>query len=74
MPEVIIYAAAGRTVEQKRGLVKDITEAFVKNSYAPATNIVIQIVECSEENKAKNGELFCDAERRKKHRTPPAAT
>ena len=74
MPEVIIYAAAGRTVDQKRGLVKAITEAFVQHFHAPAANIVIQIVECSEENKAKGGELFCDAERRKKHRPPPATT
>jgi len=27
MPEVIVYALAGRTVEQKRGIVKDITDA-----------------------------------------------
>ena len=72
MPEVIIYAAAGRTVDQKRALVKDITQAFVDHFGSPAGYIVIQIVECSEENKAKGGELFCDAERRKKHR--PAAT
>jgi 4-oxalocrotonate tautomerase len=70
MPEVIIYAAAGRTVEQKRGLVKGITDAFSQSWGTPPANIVIQIVECSEENKAKAGELFCDAERRKKHRKP----
>ncbi|WP_439598062.1 tautomerase family protein [Falsiroseomonas sp.] len=29
MPEIIIYAVAGRTTEQKRGLVKDMTEAMV---------------------------------------------
>ncbi|MBC2666646.1 tautomerase family protein [Novosphingobium flavum] len=67
MPEVIIYAAAGRTVEQKRGLVKDITTAFDVHFKSPPKNIVIQIVECPEENKAKGGELFCDAERRKHH-------
>jgi 4-oxalocrotonate tautomerase len=70
MPEVIIYAAEGRTVDQKRGLVKDITDAFSKNWGTPPKNIVIQFVECSEENKAKGGELFCDAERRAKHRAP----
>jgi 4-oxalocrotonate tautomerase len=70
MPEVIIYAALGRTVDQKRSLVKNITQAFSDSWGTPSKNITIQIVECSEENKAKDGELFCDAERRAKHRKP----
>ena len=32
MPEVVVYILEGRTLEQKRGLVKDITEAVVKNA------------------------------------------
>ena len=31
MPLVIIKADEGRSIEQKRGLVKDITEAVCKN-------------------------------------------
>jgi len=31
MPTIIVEADEGRTVEQKRGLVKDITEAVCKN-------------------------------------------
>ena len=31
MPLVTVKAIEGRTIEQKRGLVKDITEAVVKN-------------------------------------------
>jgi phenylpyruvate tautomerase PptA (4-oxalocrotonate tautomerase family) len=31
MPTIIIEADEGRTVEQKRGLVKDIIEAVCKN-------------------------------------------
>ena len=31
MPEVVVYILEGRTLEQKRGLVKDITAAVVKN-------------------------------------------
>jgi len=30
MPEVYIHAIAGRTKEQKRKLIKDITDAVVK--------------------------------------------
>ena len=32
MPEVVVYILEGRTLEQKRGLVKDITDAVVKNA------------------------------------------
>ncbi len=32
MPEVVVYILEGRTLEQKRGLVKDITAAVVKNA------------------------------------------
>ncbi len=31
MPEVIVYAVAGRSLDQKRGLVKAITEAVQGN-------------------------------------------
>jgi hypothetical protein len=31
MPTIIVEADEGRTVEKKRGLVKDITEAVCKN-------------------------------------------
>ncbi len=35
MPEVVVYLLEGRTLEQKRGLVKDITAAVVKNAAVP---------------------------------------
>ena len=35
MPEVVVYILEGRTLEQKRGLVKDITAAVVKNAGVP---------------------------------------
>lgn len=45
MPEVIVYAVEGRKLEQKRGLVKDITDAVVRNFGVPADAVVVQIVE-----------------------------
>jgi len=60
MPEVIVYAVAGRGLEQKRGLVRDITEAVVKNFGAPAEAVTVQIVECPPTDKAKGGVLFSD--------------
>jgi 4-oxalocrotonate tautomerase len=60
MPEVVVYAVEGRSVEQKRGLMKDITSAVVKNYGVPAEAVVITVVETTKENKAKGGVLFSD--------------
>jgi 4-oxalocrotonate tautomerase len=60
MPEVTVKLVEGRTIEQKRGLVKDITEALVKNIGTKAENVTIDIIEYSRENKAKAGKLFLD--------------
>jgi 4-oxalocrotonate tautomerase len=60
MPEIVVYAIEGRTLEQKRALVADITVAMVKHFQVPAENVVVQIVESSRENKAKGGVLFSD--------------
>lgn len=60
MPEIVVYAVEGRTVEQKRGLMKDITQAMVKNFGVPADAVVITMVESSTENKAKGGVLFSE--------------
>jgi 4-oxalocrotonate tautomerase len=60
MPEVTVKLVEGRTIEQKRGLVKDITDAIVRNVGAAAENVTIDIIEYKLENKAKGGVLFVD--------------
>jgi 4-oxalocrotonate tautomerase len=60
MPLVTVKAKAGRTVEQKRSLVKDITEAVVKNFKVAPEDVTIDIIEYSPENLAKAGKLFLD--------------
>ncbi len=60
MPEVYVYAVEGRSLEQKRALVKDITEAVVKNFKVGADAVMVQIVESAKENKAKGGVLFSE--------------
>ncbi|WP_145134143.1 tautomerase family protein [Roseomonas gilardii] len=60
MPEIMVFAAEGRTLEQKRGLVKDLTEAMVKNFGVAADVVTVQIVEAPKTDKAKGGVLFCD--------------
>jgi 4-oxalocrotonate tautomerase len=60
MPEVYVYAVEGRSLDQKRALVKDITDAVVKNFKVGADAVMVQIVESSKENKAKGGVLFSE--------------
>jgi len=60
MPEIVFYALGGRSIEQKRGLIKDFTEAVVKNYKVDASAVTITIVESAKEDKAKGGVLFSD--------------
>jgi 4-oxalocrotonate tautomerase len=60
MPEVVFYALGGRSVEQKRALIKDFTDAVVKNYKVDPSAVTITIVESSKEDKAKGGVLFSD--------------
>jgi 4-oxalocrotonate tautomerase len=60
MPLITVKAIEGRTVEQKRGLARDITEAVVKNFNAKPESVMIDIVEYSKENLAEAGQLFID--------------
>ena len=60
MPEVIVYAVEGRTPAQKKGLMKDITDAVVKNFGAKIEAVTVQIVESPKTNKAKAGVPFSE--------------
>ena len=60
MPEIVVYALEGRSVDQKRGLVKDLTSAMVKNYGVPADAVVVTVVEPAKHDKAKGGVLFSE--------------
>jgi 4-oxalocrotonate tautomerase len=60
MPEVFIYAIEGRSLDQKRGLVKDITDAVVRNFNVTADAVMVQIVESPKTSKSKGGKLFSE--------------
>jgi 4-oxalocrotonate tautomerase len=60
MPLVTIKLIEGRNKEQKRGLVRDVTEAIVKNVNCPPGAVHIDIIEYTQENLGEAGELFCD--------------
>ena len=60
MPEVVVYLAEGRSLDQKRGLVKDITDAVVKNAGSTADAVTVSIVESPKNSKGKGGVLFSE--------------
>ncbi len=58
MPEVIINIVAGRSNEQKKALMYDITQAVMKNCNVPADAVVVQINEARPNDKMKGGQTF----------------
>jgi 4-oxalocrotonate tautomerase len=60
MPLVTIKILEGRTVEQKRGLSKDVTEAICRNIGCPPDAVHIDIVNLKPEDIAQGGKLFTD--------------
>src|SRR5258707_13710846 len=63
MPEIYVHAVKGRTLDQKRALVKDITDAVVKNFAVPVEAVTVEIVESEPTAKAKGGVLFSEMRR-----------
>ena len=58
MPEVFVHAVEGRTPEQKRALMKEITDAVVRNLDAPPKAVVVTMVESPKVNKTTAGVPF----------------
>lgn len=60
MPEMVIEMIAGRTLDQKRELVRRLTDVMVEVLKVDPSSVTITIHENSREDKAKAGVLFCD--------------
>ena len=58
MPEVTINMAAGRSNEQKKALMYDITQAVTKHCNVSADVVVVQINEAPLHHKMKGGQTF----------------
>jgi 4-oxalocrotonate tautomerase len=56
----VVEADEGRTVEQKRGLVRDITDAVCKNFKVDPQAVTVLIHEQKKENRGKAGKLAID--------------
>jgi 4-oxalocrotonate tautomerase len=60
MPEIVIYLAEGRTPEVKRALMKDVSDAVVRNAGVPEESVTVSIMETPKANKMKGGLLFTE--------------
>ncbi|WMY12829.1 tautomerase family protein [Paraburkholderia phenoliruptrix] len=60
MPEVCVFAAEGRSAEQKSALCLDITEAVVRNFGVQRDAVIVQIVEIRRDSKSKGGVMYSE--------------
>ncbi len=58
MPEILVHIVEGRSAESKKALMRDITEAVVRNFAVPAERVVVQIVESPKSDKMRGGVAF----------------
>ena len=60
MPELTIEMMEGRTIEQKRELVRRLTDVVVETLKVDPSSVLIVIHENRRHDKAKGGVLFSD--------------
>ncbi len=60
MPEVFVYAIEGRSIEQKRSLVKKITDAVVEDYKTQPDSVSVILIDTPRSMRAKAGVLLSD--------------
>lgn len=60
MPIVTVQMLEGRTEEQKRALVEEVTQAVSKTVNAPAENVTVVIEEMAKNHYATGGVRYSD--------------
>ena len=60
MPEILVHIVEGRSAAAKKALMKDITDAVVKNFNVPPERVVVQIVESPRDSKSRGGVPFSE--------------
>ena len=60
MPMIRVEMFEGRTAEQKRALVKEVTDAFLRSCGGTRESVAVVITESNSENWAIGGELVAD--------------
>lgn len=60
MPIVNIHLIEGRTLEQKRALVENVTKAICESVDAPPESVRIILSDMKKQDYAVAGQLYCD--------------
>jgi 4-oxalocrotonate tautomerase len=60
MPEVYVHLAEGRTPEQKRTILQEVTDVIVRTLAVDPNNVVVTIIETPRQLKAKGGVPFSE--------------
>ena len=60
MPELFVHLFEGRTLDQKRLLVRSLTEATCASLGVPAETVTVQLIESARASRSRGGVLFCD--------------
>ena len=60
MPEVIVYLAHGRSPEQKKALLRGISDTVVGTLGVDPEIVTVQIVESSRDSKSRGGIPFSE--------------
>jgi 4-oxalocrotonate tautomerase len=61
MPEVYIYLAEGRSVDQKRKVAREVSDVLIEALNVAPEVVVVQFVEAPRDSKARGGVLFSEA-------------
>jgi len=60
MPMIRVEMFAGRTADQKRALVKELTEAFVRAAGGNAQSVQVVLSDVEKSDWAAGGQLYSD--------------
>ena len=60
MPEIMVYCAEGRAPEQKKKLMKGLTDAMIASFGVNPEVVTVQIIESPKTDKAKGGIPFTE--------------
>jgi len=60
MPEIFVYLFEGRTLDQKRALVRSLTEGTSASLGVPAQSVTVQLIENPKSMRSRGGVLLSD--------------
>jgi 4-oxalocrotonate tautomerase len=60
MPEIFVYMFEGRTLDQKRSLVKELTDGTARSLGVTPQSVTVQLIENPKSLRSRGGVLFSD--------------